>query len=228
MTEEHSVSAIIVAAGSSRRMGFDKLSADLCGKSVLARSIESFQDCTAVSEIIVVTSPGLEKKLDRSEYSKVSRVVGGGHDRHLSVWNGILATSDSEASLIAVHDGARPLVSAKSISGCAKVAAEFGAAALAHRVVDTLKRSSHGGCIAMEAVDRENLWAMQTPQIFHRDILLESYEAILAAHSSVTDEVTAVQSAGHGVHFVENSTPNFKITVPADLELAKAWLRANK
>lgn len=221
------VSAIIVAAGSSRRMGFDKLSADLCGESVLTRSILAFQACPDVAEIRVVVSPEkfeeVKSAVSRLGISKFVEVLAGGTERHLSVCAG-LEKIVGESDLVAVHDGARPLVSANAISRCATVAAVSGAAALARRVVDTLKRSNAEGEVT-GAVSRDDLWAMETPQIFSVLLLREAYAAVLQRGEVVTDEVSAVTGIGHTVRLVENTEPNLKITVPGDLLIAEAFLR---
>lgn len=215
------ISAVIVAAGSSQRMGFDKLSADLGGKSVLEHSINAFERCSEVGEIIVVSSNDRFDWIESFESEKMIAVIEGGAQRHFSVLNGI-KRADPSLDLIAVHDGARPLISPVSISTCAAKAAEFGAASLANRVVDTLKRSEPGSTYASESVCRENLWAMQTPQIFRTEIIHQAYGEVVKKGDVVTDEVSAVQAIGIPVHLVENPEPNFKITVPSDLALAKA------
>lgn len=217
------ISVIIVAAGGSRRMGFDKLSADLGGTPVIARTLSAFDRCDAVSEIIVVTSKDRFDFIRQLGISKLATITEGGAERHLSVWNGIAETS-AEYPLIAVHDGARPLVSPRMIEKCAATALEMGAATLAHRVVDTLKRSSKNGLEVAESVSRDDLWAMETPQIFQRDILTNAYHQVIENNSLVTDEVSAVQAAGDPVYFVENTEPNLKITVAGDLDLAKAFI----
>ncbi len=220
------ISAVIVAAGSSRRMGFDKLAAPLGPAPVLAHSLGVFSRCASIGEIIVVTAPDrLEWAHQLARDHRVAHIVPGGAERHLSVWNGIRRSSP-EYPLIAVHDGARPLVTPDAIRRCAEVASDRGAATLAHRVVDTLKRSLPEENTVAESVSRENLWAMETPQIFLRDLLLEAYQRILAAGEAVTDEVSAVQATGHQVFFVENPDPNPKITVPSDLSLAALLLDA--
>ncbi len=201
-------------------MGFDKLAADLAGQSVLARSVAALEAVDAVAEIIVVTSADRAATLSSP---KISQIVPGGAERHLSVWAGIEACAD-DAELIAVHDGARPLVAPSAIEACAAVAAEHGAASLAHRVVDTLKRTAPGSQIAAESVSRDDLWAMQTPQIFRREVLIEAYQKVLSSDELVTDEVSAIQSNGGEVHLVENTTPNLKITVPEDLAMAERVL----
>lgn len=221
------VSAILVAAGSSRRMGFDKLAADLAGETVLVRSLLAFEACPEVAEIRVVTNP---EKFDevteaarRLGLSKFVEVAAGGAERHLSVHAG-LERVGADCDLVAVHDAARPLVTPAAISRCVAVAAAHGAATLAHRVTDTLKRGNTAGEV-IDAVSREDLWAMETPQIFSANLLREAYAGVLARGEIVTDEVSAVTALGRVVKLVENTDPNLKITVPGDLAVAEAILR---
>lgn len=208
-------------------MGFDKLAADLAGESVLARSLLAFEACPEVAEIRVVTSPekiGLvAAEARRLGLAKFVEAIEGGSERHLSVHAGLLRVG-GDCALVAVHDAARPLVTPAAISRCAAVAAEQGAATLAHRVADTLKRGNVTGAV-VGAVSREDLWAMETPQIFSTVLLREAYAAVLAKRESVTDEVSAVAATGHLVKLVENTEPNLKITVPGDLDVAAAVLR---
>lgn len=221
------VSAILVAAGSSRRMGFDKLAADLAGESVLVRSMLAFESCPEVGEIRVVTNP--EKFTEASDaafrlgISKFVESVEGGAERHLSVHAGLVRVAD-DFDLVAVHDAARPLVTPASISRCIAAAATHGAATLAHRVADTLKRGN-AACEVIDAVSREDLWAMETPQIFSLSLLREAYAGVLSRGDIVTDEVSAVTVLGGVVKLVENTEPNLKITVPGDLAVAEAILR---
>lgn len=221
------VSAIIVAAGSSRRMGFDKLEADLCGESVLTRSILAFEACPDVVEIRVVTSQekfaAVHEASKRLGISKLVEVIEGGAERHLSVHAGLERVGEG-CNLVAVHDAARPLISPGVISRCAAVARESGAATLAHRIADTLKRGNAAGEV-VGAVSRDDLWAMETPQIFSLTLLREAYAAVLARGELVTDEVSAVSGIDHVVKLVENAEPNLKITVPADLIVAEAVMR---
>lgn len=206
-------------------MGFDKLSADLNGRPVAERSLQAFQDCDEVTEIVVVTSKERIDFFESFGIAKVAAIVEGGSERHESVRNGLAAVERvSEAALIAVHDAARPLIQPRAISRCAGVARESGAASLAHRIVDTLKRSGPGEAVARESVDRTDLWAMQTPQIFSRTLLQEAYREVARSGQPVTDEVSALQLIGHDVVLVENTSTNLKITVPADLEIAAALL----
>lgn len=213
-------SAVIVAAGGARRMGFDKLLANLAGEPVLLRTVRAFAACAGVGEIIVVTDECRAQVVRSAGVPKMSRIVPGGAERHLSVWNGL---QECRGELIAVHDGARPLVSPDMISRCLEAAARHGAAALARRVTETLKRADASGCVT-GSVDREHLWAMETPQAFQREILLGAYRSVMERAEVVTDEVSAVQAAGHPVFLVENAQPNLKITFPADLCAAERLL----
>ena len=209
------VTAILVAAGSSQRMGFDKLAAPLGGKPVLARTLEAFLACEAVTEILVVCPPARFALLDESTFTKPVRRIDGGAARHLSVANGLAAVSP-DAELIAVHDAARPLVSQADILATIAAAKEHGAASLARRVTETLKRSDDSD-FTSSAVPRENLWFMETPQIFHADLLRAAYAHILECDIEVTDETSAIEAHGGKVKLIPSTSPNPKITTPADL-----------
>jgi len=217
------VSAIIVAAGSSRRMGFDKLFADLRGKTVVGYSIAAFQRTQEIDEIIIVTRPeqkaAIEDLIASERWSKVSHVIAGGAERHLSVWNGLQAVQ-GDASFVAIHDGARPLTTPKVIHQCLNLARETGAACVAAPIPDTVKRASETG-VVVDSVERDGLWAMQTPQIFSTPVILQAYAAIIKAGEMVTDEVSAVQRMGVNIALLRNDEWNFKITIPRDLELAE-------
>jgi 2-C-methyl-D-erythritol 4-phosphate cytidylyltransferase len=217
-------SAIIVAAGASRRMGFDKLFADLHGEPVLAWAVRAFARCAEVSEIIVVAAA---EQLQQAENvsrpvasGKLAAVVGGGSERHLSVVEGLRRIAPS-AKWVAVHDGARPLVSTSDISKVIARAQETGAAALAHPVVETIKRADPAHSV-MESIDRSNLWAMETPQVFEAALLARACENALRHGESPTDEVSAVKAVGHPVVLVASTSPNPKITRPEDMSWAQA------
>lgn len=222
------VSAILVAAGSSRRMGFDKLAADLLGQSVLMRSFLALEACPEISEILVVTSPDrieeIRQEAERGGLKKLREVIPGGAERYQSVHVGLSRLGD-ETDLVAVHDAARPLVTSTAITRCITAAADTGAAALAHRIVDTLKRADSSGIVS-QAVNRENLWAMETPQVFSLTLLKEAYVTLITRGRAATDEVSVVAELGHPVQLVENQAPNPKITLPGDLELARVLLQA--
>jgi 2-C-methyl-D-erythritol 4-phosphate cytidylyltransferase len=207
---------IIVAAGTSQRMGFDKLAAELDGKPVLARTVDAFLACEAIAEIIVVCPPDRFALLDESTFAKPVRRVDGGAERHLSVANGLAAVSP-DSPLIAVHDAARPLTSQADILATLSAAKEHRAASLARPVTETLKRSDEND-FTTAAVPRENLWFMETPQIFHAGLIRAAYRHILENEIPVTDETSAIEALGEKVKLVPSTSPNPKITTPADLE----------
>lgn len=218
------VSAIIVAAGRGRRMGFDKTFAQLHGKPVVYWSLRAFQDCPEVDEIIVVareeTMPDVEKLVKSEKLDKVKDIVLGGVERHLSVWNGLQVVNSDGCEYVAIHDGARPLVTPKLITDCLALAEKQGAACCAAPIPDTVKRSSFENVVT-ESVDRQNLWAMQTPQIFSSGLILQAYASLMAHNEAVTDEVSAIQKIGKRVALLKNEDYNFKITFPRDLPLAE-------
>jgi 2-C-methyl-D-erythritol 4-phosphate cytidylyltransferase len=219
-------SAIIVAAGSSRRMGFNKLLAPLAGVPVLRRTLAEFQACADVGEIIVVTGDEQREQIAQwqqtGELSKLVAVIAGGAERHLSVWAGIQACSP-ETDIVAVHDGARPLISPEQISKCITAAREKQAVACARPMTETIKRADASGRIC-ESLDRAGVWVMETPQVFTKPLLVRAYEAVIREGALVTDEVSAMQHIGVPVFVIENTAPNPKITFPSDLTLAERFL----
>jgi 2-C-methyl-D-erythritol 4-phosphate cytidylyltransferase len=222
------VSAVIVAAGSSRRMGFDKLFASLRGKPVVAYSVAAFERTREIGEIIIVTreeqKERLEEMIAAEGWKKVKRLVEGGAERHHSVWAGLQAV-DGRATHVAIHDGARPLTTPAVIHACLELARRTGAACVASPVPDTIKRADGDGLVT-GSVERTGLWAMQTPQIFSSPVILQAYAAIMSSGETVTDEVSAVQRMGVNIALLRNDEWNFKITIPRDLELAEHVLAA--
>ncbi len=220
--------AIIVAAGSSRRMGFDKLFADLNGKSVVAHSIAAFEGCAEVDEIFVVTRPervaSLEDLRRQESWRKLRGIVPGGAERHLSVWNGLAAADAGAGDFIAVHDGARPLVTTAMIERCLAQARVDSAACCAAPVSDTLKRADENGRV-IAAIDRANVWSMQTPQVFAAADLLRAYRSVIDSGGLVTDEASALAAIGLPVTLIDSSEHNIKITYPPDLALAAVVLQ---
>jgi 2-C-methyl-D-erythritol 4-phosphate cytidylyltransferase len=218
-------SAIIVAAGSSRRMGFNKLLAPLGGEPVLRRTIGVFQKCAAIDEIIVVTSDALRMEIDgwrSGGLEKIAQIITGGAERHLSVHAGLQALAPA-CDIVAVHDGARPLISVAQITRCIEAARSRAAVACARPMTETLKRCDSEGRIT-GSIDRANAWIMETPQVFHRHLLARAYDTVIRDGLLVTDEVSAVQHVGESVFVVENFEPNPKITFPADIALAERFV----
>ncbi len=205
-------------------MGFDKLFAPLHGKPVLAHSIAAFQECEDVDEIILVTREDrveeVQTLVHHENFKKVTHVVAGGAQRHLSVWNGLQAVRSERSEFVAIHDGARPLVTPELITKCLKLARKHGAACCAAPVPDTVKRASYD-LVVTEDVERNNLWAMQTPQVFNSALILQAYASLIARNELVTDEVSAVQKLGKRVTLLQNDDYNFKITFPRDLPMAE-------
>lgn len=215
-------SAILVAAGSSRRMGFDKLAAELAGVPVLRRTVEAFLAAESISEVIVVCPEERWPLLD-GNFAKPVKRVDGGELRQDSVIAGLSALA-LESNFVAVHDGARPLISPEDIDACVAAAMENRAAALARRVTETLKRADPLD-FSTEGVSREHLWFMETPQVFEIRLLVDSYADVSSRNLTVTDEVSVMEAVGVRVKLVESKHPNLKITTPADLALAEAILR---
>ncbi len=209
--------AIIVAAGSSRRAGFDKLAASLCGVSVLQRSVDAFVAAGAQSIIVVCPIERWEALQIHAPLELIR--VDGGAERQDSVQAGMDALPNS-CTWVAVHDGARPLIAPSDIQACLAKAQQCGAAACAHPVVDTLKRADVNDCSLPELVSREHLWGMETPQIFSKELLLKAYRHVREHGCVVTDEVSAVEQLGQATSLVSGGI-NLKITLPYDLALAE-------
>ena len=216
--------AVIVAAGfASRMQGVDKILEDLGGKSVIARTVETFQNCDAICEIVVVTSPErIVAIMDLcAGMDKVKAVVAGGASRQESVSNGLNALS-SKVKLAAIHDGARPLVSWQLIDRAVRAANSYGAAAPAIPVKDTIKTVQGG--VVKDTPDRSTLRAVQTPQVFDFDLIRGALKKAQEDNASVTDDCSAVERLGMSVKIVEGEERNLKITTPLDLAVAKLFL----
>jgi 2-C-methyl-D-erythritol 4-phosphate cytidylyltransferase len=221
------LSAILVAGGSSQRMGFDKLFAVIAGEPVIAHPIRAFERATSVDEIVVVAREDRHdeiRKISRDRgFKKVLSIVPGGERRQDSVRAG-LDRINRDAKYVAVHDAARPLITPKQIERAFAQCRVHGAAALAQPVNDTLKRAN-ADLLVVGSVDRHQIYAMQTPQIFERKLLEDAYRAVYAENILVTDEVSAVERLGYKVALVLDDDFNFKITYPRDLPVADFIIR---
>jgi 2-C-methyl-D-erythritol 4-phosphate cytidylyltransferase len=221
------LSAIIVAGGSSQRMGFDKLFAVIAGEPVMAHSIRAFDRTSSVSEIVVVareqSHETIRKIISASGFTKVAQIVRGGERRQDSVRAGLDAI-DENANYVAVHDAARPLVTPDQIERAFEQCCVHSAASLAQPVNDTLKRAD-AELSVVGSVDRHQLWAMQTPQIFERRLIQDAYREVYTEDILITDEVSAVERLGHKIALVFNDDFNFKITYARDLPVADFILR---
>jgi 2-C-methyl-D-erythritol 4-phosphate cytidylyltransferase len=221
------LSAIIVAGGSSQRMGFDKLFAVIAGEPVIGHSIRAFERATAVSEILVVAREQRHDEIRKisscAGFKKIRAIVPGGERRQDSVRAG-LDQIDRETKYVSVHDAARPLITPEQIERAFERCRVHGSAALAQPINDTLKRAD-ADLLVVGSVDRHQLYAMQTPQIFERKLIQDAYRGVYAENAFVTDEVSAVELLGHKIALVRNDDFNFKITYPRDLPVADFILR---
>ena len=226
---EMSCSVVVAAAGSAVRMeGLDKVLQPLGEVPVIVRSIRAFQQCPAVSEIVVVTREDLLVEVGRlcQDYAldKVRKVVVGGAERLLSVRAG-LREVDRDAQLIAIHDGARPLLTQQVLELVLAQAAASGAAAPAIPVNDTIKRAGADRLVE-ETVDRSELWAVQTPQIFQADLIRAAVEKAASDGAEITDDCSAVERLGMKVVLTQGDRENIKLTTPFDFILGEAILEA--
>lgn len=226
--KEPKCSAVIVSAGAARRMGgIDKVLAPLGELPVLVHTLYAFQDCPSVEEIIVVARKDLLVEIGQLcrefDLNKVKKVIVGGQERIHSVQAG-LREVDPESSLIAIHDGARPLVSQEIIRDTVARAAITGAAAPAIPLTDTIKREDGG--LTVETVDRSQLWAVQTPQVFEAGLIRAATQKALDDGEVLTDDCGAVERLGMKVTLTSGSRENLKVTTPLDLILGEAILRA--
>jgi 2-C-methyl-D-erythritol 4-phosphate cytidylyltransferase len=220
------LTAIIVAAGSSQRMGFDKLFATVAGKPLIAHTLEAFERASSVNEIVVVAREDRHDEIRRisaGNFKKVRSIIAGGKRRQDSVRAG-LDRLDAAARYVAVHDAARPLITAEQIERVFEHCQKHSAAALAEPVNDTIKRAG-ADLVVTDSVDRHQLYVMQTPQVFERGLIEEAYRAADTKNVTLTDEVSAVERLGREVVLILNDDFNFKITYPRDLALAEFVLK---
>jgi len=224
-TTGKSCTAIVAAAGSSRRMGTDKLLLPLGEVPVLIRTIRALESCVDIDDIIVVTRSDLmvpvSQLIQEAGCGKVRKVIAGGETRTASVLSG-LREVDPQVRLIAIHDGARPLVTERIIRETIRLAKERGAAAPAVPVKDTLKRAVDG--VVVETPDRSEFFAVQTPQVFDHDLILGALEKAEADGVELTDDCSAVERLGMTVCLTEGSYENLKLTTPEDLVVAESIL----
>lgn len=211
-------SAVIVAAGSSSRMGFDKLLAEVGGMPVIVRCIEAFQQAPSIAEVVVVTREDLVPEVARLcqvfQQAKVSKVIRGGENRTQSARLGTLEARQ-DTPLIAIHDGARPFVPVQVIEDAVAQAAKNGAAAPAVPVKDTIKAAENG--LVTQTLDRSTLYAVQTPQVFDASLIRAALQKALDEGAELTDDCAAVERLGMKVVLTAGDERNIKLTTPIDL-----------
>ena len=219
------ISAIIVAAGSSARMGnSDKLFLTFGAKPVILHTLLCYQAAQSIDEIIVVAKKARHREIhDLSQQNgvrKVTAIVEGGADRNASVRNAICAVNP-KCQYVAIADGARPLTDPKDIDKVSAAARKHGAAILGVPAKDTVKQLSPDGKIATSP-PRETLLQAQTPQTFHKETYIQLSDRAMAQRLSVTDDSSIFEAFGHQVTAVIGSYKNIKITTPEDIQIAKA------
>jgi len=226
------VTAIIVAAGAGRRIGgaMTKTYLPIAGRPLILRTLDRIFATPAISNIIlVVAASDIEycRGLLSAESSFNKRpcdLQAGGATRQQSVRCG-LEKLQANTDMVMIHDGARPFVSPALIERCIHAAVLKGAAVVGVPVRDTIKRVSDEGCI-QSTPERSGLWEIQTPQIFQRGLIVAAYDWAMREGLEATDDAMVVERMGKPVFVVEGERSNFKITVPEDLQLAEAMIRA--
>lgn len=217
--------AVIVAAGVSSRMGLDKLMADVGGVPVIVRCVEAFQQAPSIAEIVVVTRedlvPEVARLCQQFQLTKVAKVIRGGGNRTQSARLGTLEAGGN-LPLIAIHDGARPFVSIQVIEDAVAQAAQNGAAAPAIPVKDTIKAAQDG--IVNQTLDRAELFAVQTPQVFDASLIRAALQKALDDGAELTDDCAAVERLGMKVVLTAGDERNIKLTTPTDLLFAECLL----
>ena len=221
-------SAIIVAAGSGTRFGAEKPKQflEICGKPIIIHAIERFESCPSVDEIVLVLPAAeiedFQKTVEKYNLKKLAKIVAGGKTRAESVFNGLNFIDSKQTEIVAVHDGARPIVSIEDITRTIERAKETGAACLVADVTDTIKEVSDGKIVG--TINRQHLRRALTPQAFRCEILKRAFE-VADLSEAATDECFLVEKLGYEISVVEGSAQNIKITTEKDFALAELFLK---
>jgi 2-C-methyl-D-erythritol 4-phosphate cytidylyltransferase len=227
------VSAIIVAAGKGKRMerNYNKQYIKLEGVPILAHTVIQFENHPKIDEILIVVGQGEVKFCNenivvKNNLTKVKKIVEGGKERYHSVYNGIKAVSE-ECDLVLIHDGARPFITAEVINESIESATVFGSSIVGVPVKDTIKVIDEEGYVK-DTPKRENLWQVQTPQTFQKDLVLQAHRKREKENLTVTDDAMLVEALGRRVKMIRGDYENIKITTPEDLELGQVILKRRK
>ena len=209
--------AILLAAGAGKRMQGavgDKVLASLGGRPVFAHSAAAFVESGVVDFYVVVYRDARQMTALSSYAPTPALFVRGGKERQDSVAHALEALPD-DIEYVFIHDCARPCLRAEQVVALHKIVRRENAVVLAHRVTDSIKRAATSG--QLTTVDRADLWAMETPQVFARSLVTRAYQQIIARGGKITDDAAAVEQLKHPIALLENSDPNPKLTTPADL-----------
>lgn len=228
--ENKIISAVIVSAGNSTRMGgVNKQFLELDGAPVIVNTITMFQRSNLIDEIVIVTRESdieeIKNLIDKYKFTKVSAVVTGGETRQLSVYNGVVNTLKN-TDIVAIHDGARPLVTVNVIEETIQAAADYGAAATGVKVKDTVKVVDDNDNI-IDTPDRTYMRFIQTPQVFDKKLYLDAVKTVENS-KNFTDDCMLIEAYGKTVKFVHGDYENIKITTPEDIELAENYLKRRR
>lgn len=224
--------AVIVAGGQSLRFGgtVPKQFRDIAERPLLSWTISRFEAADSIDRIILVVPEDYllyagERVVDPFGFPKIRQIVAGGPDRQDSVRNGLEALPSS-TELVAIHDGARPLVQPSDIDRVVKAAQRDRAAILATPVPDTLKRVRDGSVIT--TIDREHLYGAQTPQVFQYDLIMAAHREAVNSNVPYTDDASMIENRGFTVTVIEPTGPNLKVTTRDDMIIAEALLSREK
>lgn len=223
--------AVILAAGSGQRFGNErgkKQFVPVCSVPALVHTLRAFENCASITEIVIVTAPEdverCEEYRDAYGFQKISAVVCGGRDRQSSARLGFEAVSD-DTEFVAIHDGARCLVTPDMIEKTVRAAWIEGAAVAAERSRDTIKETEGGESVS-KTLDREHVWLAKTPQVFMANMYRAAVYTAEKDHFLGTDDSSLVERLGFRVQLVDCGSENIKLTTPVDVYIAEAILRA--
>ncbi len=230
MFEKNFVSVIIAAAGMSNRMGskINKQFISIDNKPILAHTIEKFEDCNYVDEIILVAKDEeieycKREIVKKHGFDKVFKVVKGGKTRQDSAYNGLLAL-DEKSDIVLIHDGARPFVKKENIIDGIKGVLKYDACVIGVPVKDTIKVVDSSNDVN-NTPNRAKIWAAQTPQCFKYPVIMKAYEEAIRDGFVGTDDSMLVERIGYKVKMIMGSYENIKITTPEDLIVAESLLK---
>ena len=225
--------AIIVAAGEGRRINsvHPKQYILIGEKPVLAHTLDKFEKCDLINEVILVVSPMYldycrQEVVERFNFDKVRKIVIGGEKRQDSVYEGLKSISPNNTQIVVIHDGVRPFVSIEKIKQAVELCKKEKAVILAVPVKETVKRVEDNSVIT--TLDREKLWLVQTPQVFEYSLIMEAYKKAYADNFYGTDDARLVERLGEKVKVVEGEYNNFKITTEEDLVWAQEIIKKDR
>lgn len=209
------------------KAGINKQFLTLKGKPIIVHTLEAFDSCKGIDEILVVTAPEemdyfSQNILESFSFKKTIKLVAGGSERQQSAYNGLKAVSP-ESNIVLIHDGARPFASSQTIMDCIEQAKLYGAVSAGMPSKDTVKLVNEDGIVS-STPDRDKVWLTQTPQAFKRDIIIRAHENALENGFLGTDDAMLAELAGYKVKMVPASYDNMKITTPEDIAIAEVLM----